>query len=74
MQMPPTRLRPHDFAGTPQTVDTAEGFYPTTGVNSLTADVSEARGAKVLDGAITGHVGGGNPFELFGPISSSPAF
>jgi hypothetical protein len=47
-------LQPRDFTGTPQALDTPEGFYPTTGVNSLTADTSEAQGAKILDGAITG--------------------
>ena len=53
-------LQPRDFTGTPQALDTPEGFYPTTGVNSLTADASEAHGAQILDGAITGQIGGGN--------------
>jgi PE-PPE domain len=39
-------------------LDTPEGFYPTTGVNSLTADASEAQGAQILDGAITDAVEG----------------
>ena len=45
-------LAPRGFTGTPQALDTPEGFYPTTGVNSLTADESEAQGSKILDGAI----------------------
>ena len=37
-------LEPRGFTGSPQALDTPEGFYPTTGVNSLTADASEAQG------------------------------
>ena len=69
-------LRPRDFTGTPQALDTPEGFYPTTGVNSLTADVSEAQGAQILDGAITGQIASGNvdaanPVVVFGYSQSS---
>ena len=53
-------LQPRDFTGTPQALDTPEGFYPTTGVNSLTADASEAQGAQILNGAITGQIADGN--------------
>ena len=64
-------LQPRDFTGTPQALDTLEGFYPTTGVNSLTAGASEAQGAQILDGAITGQIAGGNvdaanPVVVFG--------
>lgn len=52
-------LEPRGFTGSPQALDTPEGFYPTTGVNSLTADASEAQGAKILDSAILGQIGGG---------------
>lgn len=69
-------LQPRDFSGTPQALDTPEGFYPTTGVNSLTADASEAQGAQVLDGAITGRIADGNvdaanPVVVFGYSQSS---
>ena len=64
-------LQPRDFTGTPQALDTPEGFYPTTGVNSLTADASEAQGAQILNGAITGQIADGNvdaanPVVVFG--------
>jgi PE-PPE domain len=69
-------LQPRAFTGTPQALDTPEGFYPTTGVNSLTADASEAQGAQILDGAITGQIAGGNvdaanPVVVFGYSQSS---
>jgi hypothetical protein len=69
-------LQPRDFTGTPQALDTPEGFYPTTGVNSLTADASEAQGAQILDGAITGQIAEGNvdaanPVVVFGYSQSS---
>ncbi|MBV8178735.1 MAG: PE-PPE domain-containing protein [Mycobacterium sp.] len=69
-------LQPRDFTGTPQALDTPEGFYPTTGVNSLTADASEAQGAQILDGAITGRIADGNvdaanPVVVFGYSQSS---
>jgi PE-PPE domain len=69
-------LEPRDFTGTPQALDTPEGFYPTTGVNSLTADASEAQGAQILDGAITGQIASGNvdaanPVVVFGYSQSS---
>jgi PE-PPE domain len=57
-------LQPRDFTGTPQALDTPEGFYPTTGVNSLTADASEAQGAQILDGAVTGQIAVGRGFRL----------
>jgi hypothetical protein len=71
-------LQPHGFTGSAQPLYTPEGFYPTTGVNSLTADVSEAQGAKILDNAILGEIGGGqvdaeNPVVVFG-YSQSAAF
>ncbi|MGH3968958.1 MAG: PE-PPE domain-containing protein [Mycobacterium sp.] len=57
-------------------MDTPEGFYPTTGVNSLTAGASEAQGAKILDQAILsqiagGHVDADNPVVVFGYSQSS---
>jgi PE-PPE domain len=71
-------LAPRGFTGTPQALDTPEGFYPTTGVNSLTADASEAQGSKILDGAILGQIATGqvdseNPVVVFG-YSQSSAF
>jgi PE-PPE domain len=69
-------LQPREFTGTPQALDTPEGFYPTTGVNSLTADASEAQGAQIMDGAITGQIADGNvdaanPVVVFGYSQSS---
>jgi PE-PPE domain len=69
-------LQPREFTGTPQALDTPEGFYPTTGVNSSTADASEAQGAQILDGAITGQIAEGNvdaanPVVVFGYSQSS---
>ena len=71
-------LAPRGFTGSPQALDTPEGFYPTTGVNSSTADASEAQGSKILDAAIlgqiaTGHVDADNPIVVFG-YSQSSAF
>ena len=71
-------LAPRGFTGSPQALDTPEGFYPTTGVNSLTADASEAQGSKILDAAIlsqiaTGKVDADNPVVVFG-YSQSSAF
>jgi hypothetical protein len=71
-------LAPRGFTGTPQALDTPAGFYPTTGVNSLTADASEAQGSKILDAAILGqiadgHVDAENPVVVFG-YSQSSAF
>jgi hypothetical protein len=71
-------LQPRDFTGSPQALDTPEGSYPTTGVNSLTADASEAQGAQILDNAIMGQIAGGqvdaaNPVVVFG-YSQSSAF
>jgi hypothetical protein len=69
-------LQPRDFTGSLQALDTPEGFYPTTGVNSLTADASEAQGAQILTNAITGQIAGGhvdaaNPVVVFGYSQSS---
>ncbi len=71
-------LAPRGFTGAPQALDTPEGFYPTTGVNSLTADASEAQGSKILDAAILGQIATGkidaeNPVVVFG-YSQSSAF
>jgi hypothetical protein len=71
-------LAPRGFTGSPQALDTPAGFYPTTGVNSLTADASEAQGSKILDAAIlgqiaTGNVDADNPVVVFG-YSQSAAF
>jgi hypothetical protein len=71
-------LTPRGFTGSPQALDTPEGFYPTTGVNSLTADASEAQGSKILDAAILGQIASGkvdadNPVVVFG-YSQSSAF
>ena len=71
-------LAPRGFTGSPQALDTPEGFYPTTGVNSLTADASEAQGSKILDAAILGQIATGkvdadNPVVVFG-YSQSSAF
>jgi hypothetical protein len=71
-------LAPRGFAGSPQALDTPAGFYPTTGVNSLTADASEAQGSKILDAAILGQIATGkvdadNPVVVFG-YSQSSAF
>jgi hypothetical protein len=69
-------LEPRGFTGSPQALFTPEGFYPTTGVNSLTADASEAQGAQILDAAIHGQIAGGNvdaanPVVVFGYSQSS---
>jgi hypothetical protein len=71
-------LEPRGFTGSPQALDTPEGFYPTTGVNSLTVDASEAQGAQILDAAIQGQIADGNvdaanPVVVFG-YSQSSAF
>jgi hypothetical protein len=69
-------LQPRDFTGSAQGLDTPEGFYPTTGVHSLTANASEAQGAQILDGAITGRIADGNvdaanPVVVFGYSQSA---
>jgi len=71
-------LASRGFTGSPQALDTPAGFYPTTGVNSLTADASEAQGSKILDAAILGQIATGkvdadNPVVVFG-YSQSSAF
>jgi hypothetical protein len=71
-------LQPRDFTGSLQALATPEGFYPTTGVNSLTVDASEAQGAQILTDAIEGQIAGGNvdaakPVVVFG-YSQSSAF
>ncbi len=69
-------LQPRHFTGSLQPLYTPEGFYPTSGVNSLTADASEAQGARILTGAIQGQIAGGNvdatnPVVVFGYSQSS---
>lgn len=73
---PSASSRPGSATGTPQAFDTPEGFYPTTGVNSLTAYASEAQGAKILDDATTGQIASGrvdaaNPVVVFGYSQSA---
>jgi hypothetical protein len=70
-------LEPRGFTGTPQALDTPEGFYPVTGVHSLPYDTSAAQGQQILDAAIlhqiaTGHVDAANPVVVFG-LSQSTA-
>lgn len=69
-------LQPHGFTGTPQALFTPEGFYPTTGVKSLPAFVSETQGAQILSEAVSRLVAGGgvdavNPVVVFGYSQSS---
>lgn len=69
-------LQPHGFTGTAQPLFTPEGFYPTTGVNSLTTDESIAQGAQILTNAVLGQIAGGqvnteNPVVVFGYSQSS---
>jgi PE-PPE domain-containing protein len=69
-------LAPRGFTGTPQALDTPEGFYPVTGVHSLPFDTSAAQGQQILDAAIlgqiaTGHVDAANPVVVFGLSQSS---
>jgi hypothetical protein len=69
-------LQPHGFTGTPQSLFTPEGFYPTTGVKSLPAFTSEVQGAQILDDTIRNHIAGGdvdaaNPVVAFGYSQSS---
>ncbi|HEU0191765.1 MAG TPA: PE-PPE domain-containing protein [Mycobacterium sp.] len=69
-------LRPHGYTGTPQSLFTPEGFYPTTGVKSLPAFTSETQGAQILDQTIQNHISAGNvdaenPVVVFGYSQSS---
>ncbi|BBX22530.1 hypothetical protein MTER_19410 [Mycolicibacter terrae] len=69
-------LQPLGFTGTPQALFTPEGFYPTTGVKSLPAFVSETQGAQILSETVSRLVGGGgvdatNPVVVFGYSQSS---
>jgi hypothetical protein len=69
-------LQPHGFTGTPQSLFTPEGFYPTTGVKSLPAFTSELQGAQILDDTIRNQIAGGqvdaaNPVVAFGYSQSS---
>lgn len=69
-------LQPHGFTGTPQALFTPAGFYPTTGVKSLPAFVSETQGAQMLSETVTRQIAGGgvdatNPMVVFGYSQSS---
>lgn len=69
-------LRPLGFTGTPRALFTPEGFYPTTGVKSLPAFVSETQGAQMLTETVSreiadGQVDGANPLVVFGYSQSS---
>ena len=69
-------LEPRGFTGTPQALDTPEGFYPVTGVHSLPYDTSAAEGQQILDAAIlhqiaSGNVDAANPVVVFGLSQSS---
>lgn len=69
-------LQPHGFTGTPQALFTPAGFYPTTGVKSLPAFVSETQGAQMLSETVSRQIAGGgvdatNPVVVFGYSQSS---
>ena len=69
-------LEPRGFTGTAEALDTPEGFYPITGVHSLSFDTSAAQGQQILDAAIlgqiaTGDVDAANPVVVFGFSQSS---
>lgn len=69
-------LQPRGFTGTPQALFTPAGFYPTTGVKSLPAFVSETQGAQMLSETVSRHIAGGgvdatNPVVVFGYSQSS---
>ncbi len=71
-------LEPRGFTGTPQALDTPEGFYPVTGVHSLPFDTSAAQGQQILDAAIlheiaTGNADAANPVVVYG-VSQSAVF
>ncbi len=63
------------FHGRPAGTNQACGFYPTTGINSLTADASETQGAQILTDAVKGQTDGkvdpANPVAIFGYSQSS---
>jgi hypothetical protein len=69
-------LQPLGFTGTPEALYTPEGFYPTTGVKSLPAFVSETQGAQILTETVVRQIAGGqvdaaNPVVVFGYSQSS---
>ncbi|MCV7260372.1 PE-PPE domain-containing protein [Mycobacterium shimoidei] len=69
-------LQPLGFTGSAQPLFTPAGFYPTTGVNSLTVDASIAQGAQILSNAVLdqiarGEVDAANPVVVFGYSQSS---
>lgn len=69
-------LKPHGFTGMAQALFTPEGFYPTTGVKSLPAFVSETQGAQMLVAAVNQQIAGrqvdaANPVVVFGYSQSS---
>ncbi|MEB3021848.1 PE-PPE domain-containing protein [[Mycobacterium] crassicus] len=69
-------LQPHGFTGTPQALFTPAGFYPTTGIKSLPAFVSETQGAQMLSETVLRQIAGGqvdaaNPVVVFGYSQSS---
>jgi hypothetical protein len=69
-------LAPRGFTGTTQALLTPEGFYPVTGVKSLTVNASEAQGQQILDSAIqnqiaSGQVDAANPVVVSGYSQSS---
>lgn len=64
------------FTGTPEALYTPEQFYPTTGVKSLPAFVSETQGAQILTETVSREIAGGqvdaaNPVVVFGYSQSS---
>lgn len=69
-------LRPHGFTGVSQPLFTPAGFYPTTGVKSLPAFVSETQGAQMLSETVSrrladGQVDATNPVVVFGYSQSA---
>lgn len=69
-------LQPLGYTGTPQALFTPAGFYPTTGVKSLPAFVSETQGAQILSETVSRQIAGGgvdatNPVVVFGYSQSS---
>jgi hypothetical protein len=69
-------LEPHGFTGAAQALFTPEGFYPVTGVKSLTVNASEAQGEQIIEHTVQsqiagGHVDAANPVVFFGYSQSS---
>jgi hypothetical protein len=58
-------------AYTPQVLTTPEQFYPVTGVNSETPDVSVAQGVTILNSAINQQIAAGNHVTVFGYSQSA---